>query len=264
VATHSGKTQNANNMIAGVNHEIIEVWKQFKHLQNGRLPMLYPTDINYQRSILFIGFNPSFVIKDIKKCSGRSEEEINRIFKWPNEDQDKNSENAKSFYKECQFPAEEKKRAQYFLPMFGLAKELNKPEDDWAHIDLFFVRETKQKDITRVLLEKDSNTNNKHVLTDFADAQMKLSCRLIEYCDPKVILVCNALASKIFKLQSHTFGMTIKSDSFERDGYDILCFNNSKREIPVLFSGMLSGGHLDIESRRRLRWSMARALADKQ
>jgi len=103
----------------------------------------------------------------------------------------------------------------------------------WAHLDLFLTCEKTQK-----LIEESIDNI-------FLIEQFKISYEIIKQVSPKIIVVGNAYASRY--IQKHfkcVFDNNIGT-------YRINEFNN----IPILFSGMLTGARaLDVGSRERLKW----------
>lgn len=113
------------------------------------------------------------------------------------------------------------------------------------HVDLFFYRETDQKNLLKLVINGDDSLNA------FGQRQVDLAVRLITLSKPKIILVANAFAARLFK--SH-FDLTALDDE------GVYWVNLAGQETPVFLSGMLSGGHLDNHARERLVWHMKRTL----
>lgn len=215
--------------------KVLEIWKKYRdldvlldpkneHRQHPLLPKTVDKDC-----ILFIGVNPSFTKRSIIPENQR------KIgFYETSKDSD---------FKD--------------IPYFEKMKELaNYCETPWTHIDLFFMRETKQS-VIRTL---------GYSAIDFLNAQLEISFEIIERANPKIILVTNALASEFFgKLKTHHKGFTkiwrgydlfFEGDNttFNSDlgAYEI---NLNDRKVPLILSGMLSGQRaLDIGSFERLKW----------
>lgn len=116
---------------------------------------------------------------------------------------------------------------------------ISEPKPPMAHHDLLFLMETSQKNVLK-WKEQDKV---------FFDKQLKISKEIIEKAEPKMIVVINAGASKLF--QDH---FKDSWSSFDDDlGVDM--YKIDKNITPVLFSGMLSGQRaLDIGSRDSLKW----------
>ncbi len=113
-----------------------------------------------------------------------------------------------------------------------------------AHHDLLFIRETSQKKVLewKEKLEKEKNTF-------FAD-QLSISKKIIIETQPKIIIVINAGARDLFK---KLFDEDCNPSFCDKLGAKIYRFNDNN--IPVLFSGMLSGRHpLDLGSKESLSW----------
>lgn len=126
-------------------------------------------------------------------------------------------------------------------------KSIKSPKPPMAHHDLLFLMETSQKNVLK--------WKEKEQYKAFFDDQLKISKEIIEKAEPKMIVVINAGASKLF----HDHFKDTWS-SFDNDlGVDMFELNNKK--TPVLFSGMLSGQRaLDIGTRNSLKWHIEHIL----
>ena len=108
-----------------------------------------------------------------------------------------------------------------------------------SHHDLFFIRETSQD---TVLSLKENNP-------DFFEEQLKITKEIITRVQPKMIVIINAKACRLFKKMYNFEPVKYWNESL---GVDIL---PQLGNIPVLFSGMLSGQRaLDVGSFVRLKW----------
>ena len=118
-----------------------------------------------------------------------------------------------------------------------------------AHHDLLFVRETSQEKV------KELNKNFK----SFFDNQLIISKEIIQASEPKIIVVINAGARKLFEdLFKDSQCSSPFDESLGAYMYDI---GNKETKTPVLFSGMLSGRRaLDIGSRESLKWHIRHIL----
>lgn len=147
----------------------------------------------------------------------------------------------------------------YALKLHDVAKKIGVKDfkNDVTVLDLFFIRDTNQKNIEKRLKQKISNTRPvKYEFTTFAEEQIKISMEALRLSDPYLILIANAKASNIFiefnkdKIYSKQFG-DLKCYMFEFYG----------RNVPIFFSSMLSGQRaLDIFSLERLIWDMTQTL----
>jgi len=278
------KTQIENQEI---NDKIWSLWKEFskkKKLPTDRVPILYP---EFKRDgLLFIGLNPSFNTKKLaefyyeiklEECSEEKERiENKKRKKLKNEISLKKKELEKEIGEKLEWKKEnlnkknkkliiklEKKAIEkysYYKKFGKISEYVN--ELPWQHIDLFFIRATKQEDLKQKISKNGKSTNNKEVeLNDFALEQLRIVNEMIEIINPKVIIVVNALASKIILQESNIFKIS-KEEVFEKKGYDYLEINNKK--IPILFSSMLTGQRaLDNHSFRTLKWQIKRILKGK-
>lgn len=115
--------------------------------------------------------------------------------------------------------------------------EYNNP----SHHDLLFIRHTKQKDIEAFM--------KKGLLKEFLEKQLDISVEIIRELSPKLIVVLNAGACKLF---SSRFERVSDRDIEKYLGAYPFIINE---KTPVLFSSMLSGQRaLDIGSRDSLSW----------
>lgn len=215
--------------------QVIEIWKRYRSIELLNDPENYyrkhpllPKTVSVN-CIMFIGVNPSFTKGSI----------------IPENEQDI------AFYETSRDNVT--KDIPYFEKMNEIAAYCNA---EWTHLDLFFVRETKQS-----IIENLTKTN-----IDFLTDQLDISFDIIKRANPKIIIVSNALATEFFgKLKAKHKGL----NKIWR-GYDLFfegdnsTFNNeigtyeikmNNRKIPVLLSGMLSGQRaLDIGTLERLKW----------
>ena len=131
---------------------------------------------------------------------------------------------------------ESKIKYKFFNKLKELAKELNLP---WEHIDLLYMRYTKQKEIEKLFKPENSIINK----------QIDITLNLIQKLDPKIIIIQNAFVSKILQK---------KLNLSWNDKIGTYLY---KDKIPVFLSGMLSGQRaLDNGSYDRLKWHMQYAL----
>lgn len=140
----------------------------------------------------------------------------------------------------------------YFSKMKQLAEHIFESDNPpWLHLDLFYYRKTSQNDLKELIKQ---NYN-------FFAEQINLTRSIINWLEPKVILVSNAFAGESFR------GLFADSDE---DFFIKYPFNEDRGthfldgDIPVFFSGMLSGQRaLDLGSYERLKWHMKAVLEEK-
>lgn len=129
---------------------------------------------------------------------------------------------------------------RYFQVSKDMADRLAVP---YAHHDLYFVRCTDQRTVRDAIFRYPM----------FFRKQLDLTKRIIKEAKPKLIVVINADASRIFKTEFNLDGQIIDPETgayYLPEEFD---------NIPVLFSGMLSGQRaLDLGSRERLEWQIRR------
>lgn len=200
-----------------INKKIKKIWKEFegeKYVE--RKPFLMDThEIN--PDILFIGINPGLDKKIIDFSEAK-------LIEYDKEIKGNRKENALS----------------YFKPFYHFS-------NNWEHMDVFFIRETKQEVVKELIGCKKQLDFN-----EFARKQLELFLPRINLIKPKIIIVNNAFASDIIKKE---FSELIDIGNFNKEGFDRFKLNN--RSVPIFFTGMLSGQRaLDRESRRRLIWQV--------
>lgn len=224
-----------DKLVNDVNKEILNLWKQEKI--SNLVPLLYP-ELN-THSLLSIGFNPSFSEKGIKSNIKGTKYDMKTKDIRDYYSYDKNSHEIISREKIeilKGIELESKIKYKFFNKLKELANELNLP---WEHIDLLYMRHTKQKEIEKLF------KTEKNII----DKQIDITLSLIQKLDPEIIIIQNAFVSKILhnplELKwNPQIGTYLYMD-----------------KIPVFLSGMLSGQRaLDLGSFERLKWHMKFAL----
>lgn len=180
-----------------------------------------------KNSLLFLSMNPSF--KDGAWNNG-TPSGTNVFYDIPS----LNASNTNSFFQAI----------NKFYDELGQGSNLKPP---FAHHDLLFVRETSQEKV------KELNENFK----PFFDNQLKISKEIIKASEPKIIVVINAGARKLFE---DLFKGSQCSPPFD-ESLGAYMYIIGDKKTPVLFSGMLSGQRaLDIGSRESLKWHIRHIL----
>jgi hypothetical protein len=208
-----------------VNQKIIKLWKD--HRLHNRAPLLYPE--LKKDSLLFVGLNPSFSEQGLKRMLKEElgfsviSENLDSFFDFENFDDSK----IEIFQ---QINKISKEKYAYFKKFREIS---SKTHLDWEHIDLFYVRETNQKAIER------------EINSSFYQNQINITLELIEFLNPKMIVIENAFASKILK------------EKLNLTWNDKIGTYSSQKKVPVFLSGMLTGQRaLDIGSFDRLVWHL--------
>lgn len=216
-----------------VNRRVVALWEN-KFSDSAYdvewMPLVYPP--LRKESILFIGLNPSFsdtgfrtILADTPYISISSRE----FFHW---------RNRSKFDIATAIAIESVGRIKYcfFAKFIEISDYMQIP---WEHIDLFFYRETNQNKFKRFILKNDG-------ITEFGSKQLELSKILIKEARPQIIVVANALASKIFKEE-----FDLKFD--EELGCYVMALN--EQPVPVFLASMLTGQRaMDTYSYERLKW----------
>jgi hypothetical protein len=153
----------------------------------------------------------------------------------------------------------------YFRPFNNIIKELDDKRIDfknltWSHLDMLVFRETQQSFIKNQLLKTEEGIQ-------FIDKQLIISKQILEYLNPKIIVVSNTAARHFlgrdkYAKKGKEFGVWMGYD-FEFDynlGTDKI-INNSNINPYVFFTSMLSGQRaLDNGSKQRLIWHIDNVL----
>ncbi len=79
---------------------------------------------------------------------------------------------------------------KYYINYKKLADKANLKDEDWTYTDALYILETKQENIN-VFYKKGSPK-------DFLCEQLRITMKILEHCKPKLIVVCNKLASDFF------------------------------------------------------------------
>ncbi len=234
-----------------LNQDIWDLWQQTKHDPPHKIKPLFYQPIE-KNSILFIGLNPSFPVKEIIRllCLNTFKEIYNEELEQRNFDEDWlkgyfSYQNESfccldKFIKfSCALDKTAKEKSSYFLKFKDISKYIG---CSWDHADLFFVRETSQTKLKQIIFSNEKTLE----LNQFGKDQLDLSKKLLRQSDPKLIVVANALASRIFKEE---FQATFCDDK----GCYFVEINNMT--IPVFLTSMLTQQRaLDIFSYERLKW----------
>ncbi len=220
------------------NNKAFRIWNAYSDsVKHDRVPLTYPPLI--KNALLFVGLNPSFSLKAYASfLKGTKFVNFDPVsfFDW---------ENRKNFDFEIAREIEEysKSNYSYFSKFRRIAEDIGIP---WEHIDLFLIRETNQKRVLQFIYEKPGRLNN------FAQEQILLAEEITAKIQPQIIVVANALASKIV---FEAFGLKFNS----RLGCHI--YESEQRQIPVFLTSMLTGQRaLDNFSFLRLQWHVREVL----
>ena len=226
-----------------INLQIFNLWKEYGHLSfrcMNRIPLFYSKP--KKDCLLYVGLNPSFNEKFITKIE--QENDIN--FNWKRDFLLTNKIIEKIV--EIESGVKDENNKIFYKSYFGrLSRFAQKVGCDYEHVDIFFLRETNQTEVKKVIFDRGESLN------EFAKAQIKLSFKIIEETKPKVILVINALASKIY------YNEFLHNQNINENGYYFT--NIGRRKIPTFLSGMLTGQRaLDNYSLERLGWHIKQVI----
>lgn len=151
-----------------------------------------------------------------------------------------------------------------FYPMFdhwyysrikditNAVNEVLKTDFKFAHHDLFFIRHTSQNDV--LAMKKD--------MPKFFETQLEITKSIIEASNPRIIIIANAGASKIFQSEMYEWEPGSTEQWNQALGADFIKIGDSR--IPVLFTGMISGQRaLDEGSYNSLIWHICHILRNR-
>ncbi len=268
--------------IIEINDEIIKLWEDKEDVIpktydkkyedelsiKGKLlyPYIYPENIERDKTMLFVGVNPSFVPKDNMKVFTKYKGFIQE--KLPNiKDEDLSPfilydwEKRDSSTRKKVLVTEEIMRQHYtYFKVFNVIADENSLKP--VHIDMFSIRITNQKEIETELFKKAKKNEE---LKAFVDKEYEIFLDVIKYINPKAIIIINAFLSKYFEVKKDDkythgeFWEIFQTQWEENLGYHTVKINNKR--IPMFLTSMLSGQRaLDVGSLRRLRWQIKNSL----
>ncbi|MFC7063131.1 hypothetical protein [Halobacillus seohaensis] len=240
--------------INNLNKKIFEMWEQYKPTTASDdiypLPSFFRDNFETNQ-LLLIGMNPSL-----------NDEYV----------EDDNAKKKKGFYHYCtqygsnwnltkltELQEYENRIGQYHSYEKGINRfkdEININTLKIHAIDLFFFRKTNQSDFLKQhILDKSGN------LTLLAIEMFNITLKAIIIYKPKIIVIANANAFKLFKEYIMSLGdpYYITSNLDELHGCHFVTLDQHQGGIPVLGSSMLSGQRaLDLGSKERMAWQIRR------
>ena len=225
------------NFIEEINNEILTLFEKQENKPE-YLPYLFPKDVEVNPDLLFIGINPSIT----KKTRGKIKTENYNIENIHNQE----------IINEIKTQDESLRDT---LPYFNKIQVMvnNNEIERYECIDLFYERKKTQNELLSI------SKNNSVEVSDFGEKQFEITKKVIEKINPKIIVVINALASKIFR---NKYNITDNDFDDEIGTYKKKIFNDQKTII--FFSGMISGQYpLDNGSFNRLKWHIKHVKKNK-
>lgn len=216
-------------------NRLLEIWQATSELnvkQSGNrfLMPLVPLEIT-EGSLLFIGLNPSFNTEYVRKALSEIKD-VEAYFNWSNKE---------NFNPELDAQLTYVAKAEY--PYFRKFREIALVLDyKWDHCDLFFFRETLQREFLPKILKSGTTLN------EFGRKQLSIAFEMIDKAKPTSIIIANAFASDLY-LRERKQRISFNSEKG--------CYYEShgSKQIPVFFSSMLTGQRaLDNHSYGRLVW----------
>ena len=238
--------------VNAVNDSLIALWG-FQSPPPDLWPLLYE-DVT-SNGLVSVGLNPSF--SDDKSKGWSHIKDVERLqdvwhsprahFKW-------NPQDRSSFCKEKTNLVERyaRERHPFFAPIRKLHQTVTRNRSmEWQHIDMFFLRETDHHRLQGTVFDRYPKEEQPLKLTTFGAAQFCCFEQLLEASEPLVIVIFNALASRLYKQTRHA---TLRSDTARGCMVDRIAGG----EVPVLFSGFPT--YMDHFSRERLEWHIGHVL----
>jgi hypothetical protein len=215
----------------------IEIWKKYAVTKKlSHVPLVIPERglpdcLLSEVDLLFVGFNPSFSDKYHKRIFQQIPELKNSsfthdsLFEWSgniSEDQYR----VLKCYEEYAF------RNYSFFQHFKDLSNFN----NYSHLDPFIMRHTNQAAAKELIFKKGTDLN------EFGQVQFDLFTRTIKKIKPKIIVVCNALTSKILSKELFQKNEINSSMDVWVDG------------IKIIYGSMVTGQRaMDLGSRARLK-----------
>ena len=130
----------------------------------------------------------------------------------------------------------------YQHPYFTKPKKLNEEIgiSSFSHVDMFSLRSRPLQVVQDIVNDLDSQ--------GFVEEQLRLFRMIVDGASPRAIVVVNALASHLIRT-GRALGVLDYDEELGAAMYKI-----GDKRVPVFYSGMLSGAHVDNGSFDRLIW----------
>lgn len=248
--------------IKDINDEIIKVWKKYGKVERGPLVPMQFSEKEFKKNVdvLFIGMNPSYVEKDLKAAweEKKSKKEFKTDFSY-----EFSTIDDEEHLKEIIALDADKPNNRFFDKIRSIFEESqfdSLKDRSWEMIDLFFIRKTEATDVTTMIYK---NGKENKGLNYWAEEQIKIVKDLVKLANPKVIVVINAVSTKILKneILGEDKDKGPKSDKFnyEIGTYETDYFGTEKGCIPIFFSGQLK--YEARPSFERFCWQLSRCFA---
>jgi hypothetical protein len=228
-----------------VNTAIIETWYQQAARGDPEEYMPAVSPLFNDGQLLCVGYNPSMP-QEVPQYFEQhfSNLDYPAFFRWENRETYVNSMgNANNPGISLQIESRAIEGYPKFYAKFTeIANELR---TRWNHLDLFFCRGVKQSVVRGRVYTRGRNPQ----LNEFGRRQLDLAKELIVKANPRMVLVANATAAQVSEREFPA-----------RFDTNHCCYHSQigRKNVPVFFSSMLTGGHLDRYSYERLLWLMTR------
>jgi hypothetical protein len=171
----------------GINKKLVAIWEdEFTDNDDVLVPIFYPKLA--RNSMLFVGMNPSFNenrMRSLLMYANYPDLEVGSYFKW---------RNRKEFDPKVSIKLSEVAQQEHpFFKRFGAISEYIGNDIKWEHVDLFHYRLTKQSEFKKIIFSNEPQLK----LNCFGRKQFEVFIEMLKAINPKVIIVANALASRI-------------------------------------------------------------------
>ncbi|GGJ80303.1 hypothetical protein GGR02_003446 [Anoxybacillus voinovskiensis] len=237
-----------NGVIKSLNERIFRLWNEYKDKYKnedvGFCPL--PTFLRDfgERKVLVVGMNPSLNQKYKLNDKGRKVEDFINYVKGDYFDLNRDLNTLFNYEDLIGKYHQYGKKISHFAELIGMNQEYVRT------IDLFYFRETNQKNFLNKIYAKDKS------LTNFAKEQLAITVEALQYYKPVMLIIANAKAASIARDHFKEYGLPIEEKMDESYGCYYLKLNEDEK-APLLFSSTFSGQRaLDNGSFERLAWQV--------
>jgi hypothetical protein len=244
----------SSDSVERVNKDTIALWRN-QAPAPALWPMLYEQP--ERGGFLSVGLNPSFSGDASAGWSFiKGQDDLRDVWARPREYYTWSPSQAELFDidKALRVERHAREKHSFFSSLRQLHGRLSaKRPMPWHHLDIFAVRELDHRKLDdELVVRQPRNVEEPLRLTPFAQAQFALFERLLELSEPRLVIIFNSLASRIYRQVRSNKGLT----PVPALGY---CVDTvAGREVPVFFSAFPR--YLDEFSRERLKWHVEHVL----
>lgn len=206
------------------------------------IPEIFPEKSENCSYLLFVGLNPSDsldvgrTVREKQKKYPKIDENYN--LEWPDKDE-VDIEKIKYYWKIIR-----EHYKKYYSPITTFFRKMNLEGFGDYYSDLYFFRETDSKIFNNFLKDKE--------LKDFWRTQLEIFRKIIDYIQPKIIIVVNETASKIIKKEGYRKESIIGNITFDKEKHCYYLEYENKKTL--LFFISIGNGHPAEESGEILKY----------